>query len=238
MNNNQKPLALITGATGIIGSAIAKKMSEDGFYIIGVGRNKRKGDDLLKDIGKENGSFYEIDLKVYRNITDFFRNNVINFSNFAVVVMCAGILRMSKTEQFEHKNWQEIIDINVSSTFFVIQESLKIMKKNNKGLIIAIGSRWGNSGAVNATAYSASKAAVKAMIKSIQLEYINTRIRSILISPGSVESKMSDLVNINIKEKLLRAEDIANLISYIAKTPENVIFDEIVIKAFPYDLIS
>ncbi len=238
MNNNKKQLALITGATGVIGSAVVKKLSNDGYYIIGIGRDQRKSNNLLQNIGQENGSFHNIDLGRHSNIINFFRNNAFGYQNLSLVVMCAGILKMDKTVQFNHTDWQKIIDINVSSTFFIIQESLKIMQKNNQGLIIVIGSRWGSSGAVNAAAYSASKAALKAMIKSIQLEYINTHIRSILVSPGSVESEMSDLVNPNIREKLLKPEDIANLISYIVKTPENVVFDEIIIKSFPYDLIS
>jgi len=89
-----------------------------------------------------------------------------------------------------------------------------------------------------AAAYSASKSALRALTKSMQLEYSGTKIRCILVSPGSILSKMSYSVKSNIKNDLIKANDIANLIFYISETPNYVIFDEIVIKAFPYDLYN
>lgn len=238
MEKIKKPIALITGATGCIGAAIVKKMIEDGFFVVGVGRSKSKGTAMSHKMGDDNFRFYSVDVSSYKEVRSLFEGDFFKINQLEVVVTCAGILEMDSTDCFLVENWNKIIGTNLTGTFYFLKESLGLMKECNKGTIILIGSRWGISGAKNAAAYAASKSALRALVKSIQLECANTAIKCVLVSPGSVSSDMSDYVKNDIQEKLLDASDIANLISYIAKTPSHVIFDEIVIKAFPYDFID
>ena len=238
MSTIKKPIALITGATGCIGSAITKKMINNGFFVVGIGRNKLKGIRMNHELGKKNFSFHSIDVGSYEEIESMFKEDIFKNNTLELVITCAGILKMDKTDNFPVESWNEIIKTNLTGTFYFLKESLKLMKKNNRGSIISIGSRWGESGAKNAAAYSASKSALRALIKSVQLECVNTKIRCLLISPGSVSSDMSNYVKNDISDKLLDARDIAELIAYISKTPDHVIFDEITMKAFPYDLLN
>ena len=85
-------------------------------------------------------------------------------------------------------------------------------------------------------AIKASKSALQGMIASLQKEFAGTKIRPMLVSPGSVASPMSKSVNKAIQAELLSPNDIAAMITYVLATPHRVIFDEIVIKAYNYDL--
>lgn len=237
MNRINKPIAIVTGVTGCIGSAIASKLIEDGFFVVGLGRNKRKGRLVENRHGSHSFHFFSIDVCSYEQVRLFFRNGIFRSSAPRLLVACAGILELDSADNLSIDRWNKIINTNLSGTYYFIRECLKMMKKVNCGMIIPVGSRWGTSGAKNASAYSASKSALRAMVKSLQLECVDTNVRCVLVSPGSVSSKMSDCVEKEIKEKLLDAENVADLISYVSKTPEHVIFDEIFIKAFPYDYL-
>jgi 3alpha(or 20beta)-hydroxysteroid dehydrogenase len=238
MEKIKKPVALITGATGCIGGAIVKRMISDGFFVLGIDKNEKKGATMIHEVGENNFRFYAMDVSSYGEIKSLFAGKFLNINKIEVVVTCAGILEMEKVDCFSVKSWDKTIGINLTGTFYFLKECLRLMKKSDKGIIIPIGSRWGISGARNAAAYSASKSALRALVKSVQLECVDTKIRCVLVSPGSVASDMSNYVKNDIEEKLLANDDIANLISYIAKTPDYVIFDEIVIKAFPYDFLN
>lgn len=238
MKKIKKPIALITGATGYIGAAIVRKIIEDGFFVIGIGKSKSKGAAMIYEMGEDNFKFYSVDVSSHKEVQSLFEDDFLQSNKLELVITCAGILEMGKTNCFSAGSWNKIIGTNLTGTFYFLRESLEIMKKNNKGNIVLIGSRWGISGARNAAAYSASKSALRALVKSVQFECVDTKIKCMLISPGSVVSNMSDYVKKDIQEKLLDTSDIANLISYVIKTPNHVIFDEIVIKAFPYDFID
>lgn len=233
-----RKLAIITGATGCIGSSVAIKLAEEGYYVIGIGKYKKGARKIINKIGKNNCEFYFFDVALKKDVSRFFREKILRKGKLNLVVLCAGVLHMNNIEEFSYPAWKNTIETNISGIFYFLQESVKIMKKEENGLIILIGSRWGTSGAKGAAAYSASKSALKALTKSVQLECSEKKVRCILISPGSVFSEMSNSVNKNIKNKLIRAIDIANLIFYISETPDYIIFDEIIIKAFPYDLFN
>lgn len=239
MDTKNRKIAIITGATGCLGSSVALKLVNEGYYVIGVGKKEdSRVTNLINKIGKNNCEFHFFDVASKSDVASFFRKKVLGKGNLKLVVLCAGILKMSAVDRVTFLDWKRTIDTNISGIFYFLQESIKIMKKEREGLIILIGSRWGISGAKMAAAYSASKSALRALTKSMQLEYSGTKIRCILVSPGSILSKMSDSVKSNIKNDLIKANDIANLIFYISETPNYVIFDEIVIKAFPYDLYN
>lgn len=188
------------------------------------------------EVAIRNYRFLPVDIRSYEEINNLFKIDLLRNNKLELVITCAGILEMGPTDSFSIDSWNKTMETNLSGTFYFLKESLKLMKNHSGGTIISIGSRWGISGAKNAAAYSASKSALRALVKSVQLECVNTGLRCILVSPGTVASDMSDYVKNDIQEKLLDSNDIANLISYIAKTPNHVIFDEIVIKAFPYDI--
>ncbi len=229
-------IALVTGATGTIGSAITRRLIEAGYCVYAVGRDQCKGVELRSSFPTAVVQFHHVDVKDEAQVRNFFERNHDVLKNLELLVTCAGILDMSTFEKGEMSRWRDVIDTNLFGTFHCVYHTLPLMKARKKGVIIAIGSRWGESGAPKAAAYAASKSALKGFIKSLQFECVGSGVRPILLSPGSVAGEMSARVNAQSKEQLLDAATLAGMVSFIASSPENAIFDEWTVKAFDYDL--
>ncbi len=229
-------IIIVTGATGTIGSAICDHLIKAGYLIIAVARNAEKGKQLFENSNKEQISFRSLDLLNNKAIEQLFTDPLLQQGTLRGVISCAGILKRGQTETFSIEDWDTTMQLNTSGTWYLFQNAIKKMKKQSQGgMLIAIGSRW-NKGAKEAAAYAASKSALQGMIASLQKEFAGTKIRPMLVSPGSVASPMSKSVNKAIQAELLSPNDIAAMITYVLATPHRVIFDEIVIKAYNYDL--
>lgn len=149
---------------------------------------------------------------------------------------CKHILDLLNISDIASDNWMQTINTNLTGTFLFFNSAIKKIKDDgNCANLYAIGSRWGKTGHQNASAYSASKAALRGFIKSVQYDLIGTTIRAVLISPGSVSGKMSAHVDEKNEMAYIHPSQISKLIHYINSTDANVLFDEITIKAYPYD---
>lgn len=238
MPPKKRKSALVTGATGDIGSAIAAKLVEQGYFVVATGRNAQKGKELVRDLGAQNCLFRAADLGKPDSVSKIISDKIFDTHPLHVVVACAGTLKMQPTARLSTKDWQDTLDTNLTGVFTTLQAGLKKMLKSKTGHLIAIGSRWGESGAKNAAAYAASKSALRALVRSLQLELKDTGIRPTLISPGSVAGRMATSVDRKSASKYISPQDVADLISYVISTPDTVIFDEIKIKAYRHDLTS
>ncbi|WP_040006558.1 SDR family oxidoreductase [Fibrisoma limi] len=233
----QKRVAVVTGVTGDIGIAVANALIKDGFYVIGVARNESKPYYLDSIQDRSSFHFYKLDVANIEEVQYFFASTLILNCNIECLVTCAGILEMKNIYDTDEVSWNKIIDINLNGTFYFFRLSIqKIRKDGNKANLFAIGSRWGQDGHRNSIAYNTSKSALKAFVKSAQLDLLGSSIRAFLISPGSVAGSMSNSVDNSLTTKLIEPTQIADLIRFVNKSDTNIIFDEITIKANPYDL--
>jgi len=230
--NSQKSI-LVTGATKGIGLGITRTFLKRGDKVFGVGRSIEIPEEL-----KSNGNFVYQAFSVAspESVEQFFNDSLAKFD---LIVNCAGILKLKNLENTSVDDWQETLSVNTSGSFYIAKYGTKhFLDSNAKGMIVFIGSRWGKSGSAKDPAYAASKSALRALVKSFQQEGVTSGIRYILLSPGSVLTEMSLSVDKSLKENILQTEDIAEFVVYLSNTPERVIFDEISIKAFPYDFIN
>jgi NADP-dependent 3-hydroxy acid dehydrogenase YdfG len=232
-----KNIVIVTGATGTIGSAICRQLVETGYYAVAITRNATRGEELVRTLGEERACFVVADVSRVEEVKDIFIHPVFENATLSGVVTCAGLLTMGSSATFDPIDWEKALAVNTSGTFYVFQQAIQAMTTRQEagGILVAIGSRWGK-GAQEATAYAASKAALRGMVTSLQKELAGTSIRPVLISPGSVASPMSHSVDSTIEQQLLAPEDIAELVAYIFTTPQRVIFNEITIQAYNYDL--
>lgn len=233
---NRKPIAIITGSTGTLGSALSKRLVADGYLVYGIGRDRRKGKEMQRELSAKAFRFHQVDVRNEIDVRNFFKKRRDDLKNIDLLVTCAGVLTMAPFEKGGMNHWRNIIDTNLYGTLYCIYHVLPLMKARSKGSIVSIGSRWGESGAPKAAVYSASKSALKGFIKSLQIECIGTGVRPILLSPGSIMGHMSDQVNARDGGKMLNPAELAQIVSFVAANSENVIFDEVAVKAFAYDL--
>jgi NAD(P)-dependent dehydrogenase (short-subunit alcohol dehydrogenase family) len=224
---------LITGVTRGIGLQIAKSFLEQGDIVFGVSRSLNPPEELQNN---KSFTYQALDISAHKDVRQFFKNHGTSFD---LIVNCAGILKLHGLQDTQPEDWNETMRVNTSGSFYIGKYGTEhFLKMNKQGMIIFIGSRWGVSGSLRDPSYAASKSALRALVKSLQEEGVKSGIRYILLSPGSVLTDMSRAVDHGVDGNILKTQDIAELVIYLSGTPARVIFDEISIKAFPYDLIN
>ena len=170
MINLKNKKVVITGATGGIGNSIIEKFHSEGAKVLGTGTNE---DKLSKLKNNFNGMILKkFDISKHDEIEKFVNNVCDELDGCPeIVINNAGItkdnlsLRMSQTE------WQQVLDINLTSTFLLCKFFLKKMIKNKSGKIINITSVVGHTGNIGQANYAASKSGIIGMSKSLALEY-------------------------------------------------------------------
>lgn len=197
-----KKNALITGATGGIGLAIVEVLSKK-FNLILVARNEKK----LDEISSKNNSILKCmkcDLSDVNEIKILTQKIIKDKINVDILVNNAGINNDSLFLRMNSDKWENVIKTNLTSNFHLTNQISKLMIKQRWGRIINITSVVGHTGNLGQANYSASKAGIIGMSKSIALELAKRNITVNCISPGFIESNMTDLLSENQKESILK----------------------------------
>ena len=197
-----KKNALITGATGGIGLAIVEVLSKK-FNLILVARNEKK----LDEISSKNSSVLKCmkcDLSDVNEIKVLTEKIIKDKINVDILVNNAGINNDSLFLRMNSDKWENVIKTNLTSNFHLTNQISKLMIKQRWGRIINITSVVGHTGNLGQANYSASKAGIIGMSKSIALELAKRNITVNCISPGFIESNMTDLLSENQKESILK----------------------------------
>ena len=228
-----KKNALITGATGGIGMAIVDILSKK-FNLILVARNEEK----LEQLSSKNNSVLQhikCDLANPNEIKRLIEK--INMENLAIDVLVnnAGINDDSLFLRMNTEKWENVINTNISSNFHLTSHISKLMIKKKWGRIINITSVVGHTGNLGQANYCASKAGIIGMSKSIALELAKRNVTVNCISPGFIESNMTDLLTDNQKEIILKKipleiigspYDVAHCVNFIASDESRYITGE------------
>jgi len=226
---------LITGATGGIGNALVKKfLSLDG-TVLATGTNTEKLDLLKKKF--PNISVLKFDISDHLKIEDFIENVTSQLVGLDVLVNNAGITMDNLSLRMKDEEWKKVIDVNLNSTFYLCKHAIKKMLKNKYGRIVNITSIVGHTGNLGQANYSASKAGMVAMSKSLAIEYAKKNITVNCVSPGFIQSKMTDKIVESIKavltsripmSKLGTGEDVSNTVAFLSSDAASYITGETV----------
>ena len=225
---------ILTGATGGIGNSILEKLITSGANVLATGTNE----DKLKSIKEkyENVITEKFDISNHSEIESFVNkaNDTLG-GRIDVLINNAGITRDNLSIRMKEEEWQKVIDINLTSTFLLSKNSIKKMLKSKKGKIINITSVVGHTGNFGQANYTASKAGVVAMSKSLALEYGKKNINVNCISPGFITTDMTDKINVEYKEILKSRipldrfgspNDIANAVIFLSSELSDYITGE------------
>ena len=216
--------ALVIGATGGIGSAIARSLHAHGAELVVSGRNKLRLMELAKEL---EGKAHPItcDIAKIKDAEQLVRNAYELMSGLDVLVYCAGIVRDKLLLRMSYEDWQEVIDANVAAAFVANKCACGIMVKRKFGRIINIGSVVGALGNPGQTNYAASKAAMVGMIKSISKEYATRGITANCVAPGFIDTPMVAGLSSKRMEETLRQipmgrygkpEEVASIVAFLA----------------------
>ena len=225
---------IVTGASGGIGNSIAEKLHEQGANILATGTRIEKLEDLAK---KFNGvKTLKFDISQHEKIEEFINEATEKLGgSLDGIINNAGITKDNLTIRMSLEEWTKVIDINLTSTFLMCKYSIKKMLKNKSGKIVNITSVVGHTGNVGQANYTASKAGIVAMSKSLAIEYAKKNININCISPGFISTAMTDQIDEKYKEaiiakipsnKLGNPEDIANAVTFLSSDQSDYINGE------------
>src|ERR1700723_3914281 len=180
-------VAVITGAGSGIGLAVAQRLNSEGAKV--------SARDISEQALKAGAKFYAqrvlMDQSDERAVTQAVAQTIREFGRIDILVVSAGITGPNAAlVDYPTAEWRKVIDVNVNGVFYVNRAVVPHMAKNNYGRIVNIASVAGKEGNPNASAYSASKAAVIGLTKSLGKELAETEIRVNCVTPAAVATPM------------------------------------------------
>ena len=224
---------LITGASGGIGDELVKKFVSLGGNVIGTGTKIEKLDLLKKKYS--NIKVKKFDISDHSRIEEFIDDATLELGGLDILINNAGTNADNLSLRMKEEEWKKIIDINLTSTFLLSKNAIKKMLKNKFGRIVNITSIVGHTGNLGQANYSASKAGIIGMSKSLAIEYAKKNITINCVSPGFIQSNMT----MNIAEKvkmyltsripmgrLGTGEDVSNCVAFLSSSQASYITGE------------
>jgi len=182
--------AIITGATQGMGRAIAQLFAEEGANVVVNGRNRERGEQVVKSIENRGGSalFVQADVRQQEENQKMVQSTLEQFGGVDIVVSCAGILGLGSVTGVSTETWHSTLDTNLNALFYLLRASIPEMQENG-GTVLVIGSIAAHKGFPNHAAYCASKGAVQSLVKQAAVDYA-PEIRINLIQPGPVDTEL------------------------------------------------
>jgi len=234
MSNLENKNIIITGATGGIGNSIVEKLQENGANILATGTRSEKLEELKAKFN--NIKILKFDISQHEKIEQFITEATEELGgSLDCIINNAGITKDNLAIRMNLEEWTKVISINLTSTFLMCKYSIKKMLKNKSGKIINITSVVGHTGNAGQANYTASKAGIVAMSKSLAIEYAKKNINVNCISPGFISTAMTDQIDKKHKEAIIdkipsnrlgKPEDIANAVFFLSSNQSDYINGE------------
>ena len=214
---------LITGATGGIGGALVKKFISLGGTVLGTGTKNEKLELIKKNYPTV--KVKKFNLSEHSAIEEFINSSEQELGGLDILVNNAGVNADNLSLRMKDEEWKRVIDLNLTSTFLLSKYAIKRMLKNKFGRVVNITSIVGHSGNLGQANYSASKAGIIGMSKSLAIEYAKKNITVNCVSPGFITSNMTENIAEKMKEylksripmgKLGTGEDVSNCVAFLS----------------------
>ena len=234
MNDLKNKNIIITGASGGIGNSIVEELYKRGANILASGTKIEKLEKLKSKF--ENIKILKFDISEKEKIEKFVDDAANELGGrLDCLINNAGITLDNLAIRMSLNEWEKVIDINLTSTFLCSKFGIKKMLKNKSGKIINITSVVGHTGNLGQSNYTASKAGIVAMSKSLAIEYAKKNININCISPGFIQTAMTDKIDDKFKEVIIskipsarlgQPKDIANAVLFLASNHSDYINGE------------
>lgn len=233
-----RKVALVTGASRGIGSAIAKALAYDYDVVINFASSEVQAQEVLKSLPEGNHSIYKCDVQNHEDAKMMMEEIVKNYGHIDVLVNNAGITRDNLMLKMSDDDFDKVMSINTKGCFNCIQSITRIMMKQRAGKIINIASVIGLIGNVGQVNYAASKGAIIAMTKASAKELGSRNIQVNAIAPGFIETEMTQVLNDDLKNKMLdviplkrfgQADEVAHVVKFLASSDSNYITGQTIV---------
>ena len=218
-------IALVTGASRGIGQAIAKRLANEGYLVIGTATSEKGAaavNDYLQELG---GAGRVLNVQDAEQINQLFDSIEKEFGNVQVLVNNAGITQDGLLMRMDDNAWERVLDVNLTSVFRTSKRAIKGMMKARQGRIINITSVVAAMGNAGQTNYTASKAGIEGFTRSLAREIGSRQITVNCVAPGFIDTDMTSELNEALIQSMLNAvplarlgkpEDIAAAVNFLA----------------------
>lgn len=218
-------IALVTGASRGIGQAIAKRLANEGYLVIGTATSEKGAaavNDYLQELG---GAGRVLNVQDAEQINQLFDSIEKEFGNVQVLVNNAGITQDGLLMRMDDNAWERVLDVNLTSVFRTSKRAMKGMMKARQGRIIHITSVVAAMGNAGQTNYTASKAGIEGFTRSLAREIGSRQITVNCVAPGFIDTDMTSELDEALIQSMLNAvplarlgkpEDIAAAVNFLA----------------------
>jgi 3-oxoacyl-[acyl-carrier protein] reductase len=231
-------VALITGAAQGIGKSVALLLAQNGADIVVSDINFEKAEETAKEIESigSKAIAIKVDVANLKDVERMVESILEKFGKIDILVNNAGITRDKLILRMTEEDWDAVLNVNLKGTFNCTKAVVRHMAKQRSGKIVSIASvvgEMGNAGQVN---YSASKAGVIGLTKTIAREFAQRRINVNAIAPGYIETPMTEVLPEKVKEELKRLipmerlgkpEDVAEAVLFLVSEESNYITGQV-----------
>lgn len=238
MQRLEGKVALVTGAGGGIGAATAQKFAQEGAIVIINDMNETGGLQVAREINEAGGQaiFLHGSVADAATMEQIFREVVNRWGKIDILVNNAGVLRDAMTAKMSEEHWDIVLDTHLKGSWLCSKIALGYMKEQGDGRIINTSSvsALGNIGQAN---YSAAKAGIWGLTRTLALEYARYNIRVNAIAPGFIETQMTAQIPEAIREQMISRiplrrmaspTEVANLHLFLASDESSYITGQII----------
>ena len=231
--------AFVTGGSRGIGKAIAIELGNNFHVVVGYSNSDDKANDVAKDIISSGGSAstVRVDISNSESVDEAFTSIEKDYTSVDVLINNAGVTKDNILPRMKKDEWLEVIQTNLTGSFYTSQRAIKLMMKNKWGRIIFISSVVGISGNQGQANYAASKAGLIGLAKSISKELGSRNITSNVVAPGYIETDMTSFLDDQNKENIIeqlsikrigKPEDISNVVSFLCNEESEYITGQVI----------
>ena len=229
---------LLVGATGGIGSALAKLLSGSGAQLFLVGRNAEKLAQVAILCGVPMERTFAMDISQSQAVNELKVKYFEQLNSIDILVNAAGIGIIKSMDTLTEEEFMRSLHYNLYAPFLLVKAFLPTMKELKKGLIINIPGVLGKVPMAGAAAYSASKYGLVGMMQSIREELKRTDIRITNLYLGGVDSAFWDSIDLKVqREKMVQSEEAAKAIWFLCQQPSSGVVSEMVLQPFNHQVI-
>ncbi len=235
-----RKLALVTGASKGIGKAIAIRLAQSNIdLVINYNKDLQGAEDTKKQCEK-----YGVRTKIVQgnmsreeDVDFLFKEIIDEFGKIDILVNNAGITRDGLLISMKEEDFRDVIDVNLISAFYTMKKAARLMARKRYGRIINLSSVVGIRGNTGQINYSASKAGLIGMTKSLAKEMASRNINANALAPGFIETDMTEKLDSKTKEKILneiplkrlgKPEDVANLVNFLVSKEADYITGQVI----------
>ena len=231
--------AFVTGGSRGIGKSIALDLGKKFHVVVGYSVSNEKAKEVSDEILNNGGSSSTVQINISESdsVDKAFSSIEKDHTSVDVLINNAGITKDNIMPRMKEEEWLEVIQTNLTGSFYTSQRAIKLMMKNKWGRIIFISSVVGISGNQGQANYAASKAGLIGLSKSISKEMGSRNITSNVVAPGYIETDMTSFLDDQNKENIIeqlsikrigKPEDISNIVSFLCSDESEYITGQVI----------